>query len=107
MMIKRKLLSSLGLAMQAGKLITGDENVLTAIRAGTALLVLIADDASEKTQKKFQDKCSHYAVPIWACCNRNDLGQSIGKPERVVLAVTDSGFAQMIAKCQVKPAEVE
>lgn len=104
---KNDPLSYLGLAMRAGKLVTGDDSVLQAIRSGEAKLVLLAVDASARTQKKFRDKCSHYRIPLVEYGNRYELGASIGKEERVVIAVNDQGFAAMIAKCRAKPAEVE
>ena len=41
-----KTLSRLGLAMRAGKVVTGDEIVLKAIRSSEAKLVMLAADAS-------------------------------------------------------------
>jgi ribosomal protein L7Ae-like RNA K-turn-binding protein len=99
--------SYLGLAMRAGKLTTGDTGVMEAIRKGDAKLVVLAQDASDNAKKKYKDKCSHYGVTLMEYGSREELGASIGKAERVVLAVTDPGFAKMIGKCQVKPAEVE
>lgn len=46
-----KGLSSLGMAMRAGKLVTGDEIVLKAVRKGEVHLVIIAGDASPNTKK--------------------------------------------------------
>lgn len=106
-MKKNDPFSYLGLAMRAGKLSTGDDIVLQALRSGEAKLVIIATDASSRTQKKFRDKCSHYQIPIVEFGNRYELGASIGKEDRVIISVNDSGFAKMIAKCQVEPAEVE
>ena len=99
--------NNLGLAMRAGKLVTGDEGVLDAVRKGEAKLVVVAENASENTRKKFRDKCTHFGVPLIEHGSRDELGSSIGKAERVVLAVTDPGFAQMITKSLAKPAEVE
>ncbi len=87
--------------MRAGKLVTGDESVLKEVRSGEAKLVVIAEDASDNTKKKFRDKCSYYNVPILEVFSRAELGASIGKAERVVIGVTDTGFAQMLQKCQV------
>ncbi|MFC6331124.1 L7Ae/L30e/S12e/Gadd45 family ribosomal protein [Paenibacillus septentrionalis] len=92
-----KALSALGMAMRAGKLATGDEIVLKAIRAGKAKLVVLAADASENTKKKFRDKCSSYQVSLKEAYDRESLGRAIGKAERVVIAVTDVQFAQLIA----------
>lgn len=54
MKMANKALSRLGLATRAGKLISGEEIVLKAIRSGEAKLVLLAGDASDNTRKKFQ-----------------------------------------------------
>jgi len=106
-MMTNKLLSSLGLAMRAGKLVAGDDAVMKAIRSGEAKLVVLAEDASANAQKKYRDKCSFYQVPLVEYGTRLELGSAVGKKERVVFAVMDPGFAGMIAKCQVKPAEVD
>lgn len=99
-------LSRLGLAMRAGRVISGEEAVLEAIRSGEAKLVVLASDASENTKKKFRDKCSHYNVMLMTGGTRFELGAAIGKTERVVLAVTDEGFAALIAGNKQNRAEV-
>ena len=106
-MTNHKVLSYLGLAMRAGKIINGDEGVLESIRNGKAKLVIVAEDASQNTRKKFQDKCKFYRVKLVLCCSRSELGASIGKSERVSIAITDTGFVQMIQKCIVNHSEVE
>ena len=96
--IRHKIMSYLGLAMRAGKLATGEEAVLQAIRSGQAVKVLIAEDASENARKKYRDKCAFYQVPLSEPLNRHELGRAIGKAERVAVAVTDPGFAGLIDK---------
>jgi ribosomal protein L7Ae-like RNA K-turn-binding protein len=93
-----KALSYLGLAMRAGKIVTGDEAVLKAVRSSEAKLVILAGDASDNTQKKFRDKCGTYDIPLVIGFHRDSLGASIGKDQRVVLAITDKGFAEMISR---------
>ncbi|WP_429373103.1 L7Ae/L30e/S12e/Gadd45 family ribosomal protein [Paenibacillus sp. DS2015] len=102
-----KTLSRLGLAMRAGKIVTGDEIVLKTIRSSEAKLVVLAGDASLNTQKKFRDKCGTYKIPLLIGFDRESLGTSIGKPNRVVLAITDQGFAEMISKPMETMSEVE
>lgn len=106
-MMKNKFLSQLGLAMRAGKIVTGDDAVQKAIRSGEAKLVVLAEDASANTRKKIQDKCQFYGVKLIEMGTKDELGGSIGKEMRVVLGVVDGGFAQMLQKCQVNPAEVK
>lgn len=106
-MMKNKLFQTLGLAMRAGKVVSGDDTVMKAVRSGEAKLVLLASDAAPNAQKKFRDKCSHYRIPLLEYGSRHELGAAVGKVERVVLAVTEAGFAARIAQCHGKPAEVE
>ncbi|WP_442600905.1 YlxQ family RNA-binding protein [Paenibacillus sp. KN14-4R] len=104
--MNHKFYNNLGLAMRARKLATGDEIVLKAVRSGEAKLVIMAEDASENTKKKFQDKCSSYNVPLLITGTRGELGESIGKEARVLIAVLDAGFAKML-KPPVITAEVK
>ena len=46
----------LGLAMKAGKVISGETGCENSIRDGSAYLVILAEDASANTMKKFKDK---------------------------------------------------
>jgi ribosomal protein L7Ae-like RNA K-turn-binding protein len=87
----------LSLCQRAGKLITGDDTVLAAVKSGTAVLVIIAADASDNTRKKFSDKCSFYDVEYKIVSDRAELCACIGKYNRTVFAVTDEGFAKQIA----------
>lgn len=93
-----KLLQMLGLAMRAGKVISGEEQVLHTIKSRKAKSILLSQDAGENTKKKIVDKCNTYHVPIFRYGTREELGKAIGKPERVVIAITDAGFTRTIQK---------
>lgn len=93
---KQQILQILGLATRARMTITGEELTISEVRRGNAKLVLVAEDASDNTSKKLQDKCSHYKVDIQIFGTRAELGHAIGKDERVVMAVTDKGFAKKL-----------
>ncbi|MFB4158742.1 YlxQ family RNA-binding protein [Geomicrobium sp. JSM 1781026] len=86
----------LGLAMRAGKVVSGEETVLKTVRDQRAKLVLISSDASSNTNKMFHAKCHSYNVPIQTAGTREHLGRAIGKHERVVLGITDEGFAKKL-----------
>lgn len=93
----RRTQSMLSLCQRAGKLVTGDDTVLANIKNGTALLVIIAGDASDNTKKKFTDKCSFYNIPFTIASDKVELNSCIGKYNRTVFAVTDENFAAQIA----------
>lgn len=89
----KQLMSLLGLANRARKVISGEDLVVKEIRSGRAKLVILSKDASQNTTKKITDKCKSYHVPCTFVENRVILGQAIGKESRVVVAVLDRGFA--------------
>ncbi|WP_025028664.1 YlxQ family RNA-binding protein [Caldalkalibacillus mannanilyticus] len=97
-----KLYQMLGMAMRARKLIAGEELVISAIRQKKVHLVFISQDASDNTMKKVKDKSTYYKVALITVDSREELGQAIGKDQRVVVGVIDQGFAkQMIALHQL------
>ncbi|MBE1446445.1 YlxQ family RNA-binding protein [Paenibacillus sp. OAS669] len=106
-MMNNKWFNNLGLAMRAGKVITGEDAVIDAVRKGEAKMVIVAEDSSPNTLKKVNDKCSTYQVPIHQYGSREQLGASIGKETRVVLAITDAGFAKMLKKSLENRTEVD
>ena len=61
----RKVLGSLGLAMKAGDVVSGEFMTEKSIREGIARLVIVAKDASGNTKKKFADSC-HF-LPCSLC----------------------------------------
>ena len=67
-----------------------------AIQEGRAFLVIVAEDASENTKKKFLNKCSYYHIPCEIAFDSERLGAQIGKQQRTVLAVTDAGLAKQV-----------
>ena len=98
-----KMKSLIGLARRAGKVITGDEACMKAVRSGKARLIIVATDASENTHKKYADKCTFYQIKLIVTGDRVSLGGAIGRPEQVVIAIEDEGFAGGIRSCMDKP----
>lgn len=94
-MNRQKALNMLGLAMRAGKLVTGEEMTVKEVKMQKAKLVLIAHDAGKNTQKKLKDKSSFYQVPCLDVFHSDELSQAIGK-SRMVVGILDSGFAKRI-----------
>ena len=94
--MKDKRLNMLGMAMKAGKVVSGEEMTLASIKSGKAQLVIIASDASDNTRKLFQDKCAFYKVPTAEFGTKTELGWAIGKAERSALAIEDKGLAEVL-----------
>ncbi len=97
-MSQNKILSLIGLAVKAGKVVSGEFLTEKAVKSRKAVLVVAADDASDLTKKKFRNMCGYYKVPIYFYGDKESLGHAMGKEFRASLAVLDRGFAQGIEK---------
>jgi ribosomal protein L7Ae-like RNA K-turn-binding protein len=95
MLKNKQLYSLLGLASCARKIVSG-ETLLKSIQSNKVQLVLLANDASENTKKKYLDKCKYYSVPIYLIDDTDSLSKAIGKDNRVCVGVIDVGFASKI-----------
>lgn len=90
------VLSLLGISQKAGKLISGQDNVERAINFKRIYLIIVSEDSSENTKKKFLNLANSKKIPVVVWGNAQDLGHSIGKEERKVLSLTDKSLADEI-----------
>lgn len=88
-------LGMLGLCARAGKLQSGGGACDQLIKRGEALLVLVDGGASVQTQKAVHDACAYYDVPMRRL-PEGLLGEAIGRPGRMVAAITDRTFAERL-----------
>ena len=95
---QNKVYSLLGIAMRGRNLVSGEFQTLEAVKKGSAMLVIIAEDASDNTQKLFSDKCSFYEVPVIRYGTKEGLGRAIGKDIRSSVGVCDAGLADAVIK---------
>lgn len=93
-----KVLSFLGLARKAGKIASGEFQTEEAVKKGRASAVILAEDASDNTKKKFRNMCEWHNVRVFCYSDRETLGSAVGCGARSSLAVTDPGFASVIIK---------
>ena len=93
-----RIFSMIGMAMKAGKVVSGEFATEKTVKTGKAFLVVVSAAASDNTKKMFRNMCSFYGVPMNTYGSKEDLGHSMGKEFRASLAVTDEGFAKSIKK---------
>ena len=93
-----KVLSMLGLATRSRNVVSGGFATENAVKSGKAYLVIVSEDASDNTKKKFRNMCEFYEVPFYQFGEMESLGHSMGKQERTSLAVINEGFADSIQK---------
>ena len=93
-----RALSMISLATKAGKTKSGEFMTEKEVKEGRAHLVIVADDASDNTKKKFQNMCDYYEVPCFVLADKEELGKFCGKEFRASLAVQDENFAKALLK---------
>ncbi len=91
-----KALQMIGMAERAGKVKSGGFMTENCVKDGSAVLVIVATDASDNTRKQFMNMCEYYKVPVRFHSDMEALGHCIGKEFRASLAVTDEGLAAKI-----------
>ena len=68
------------------------------MKSGRAALVIVAEDASDNTKKKFENMCGFHQIPYAVYGTKEELGHHIGKEFRASLAVTNEGIADTLKK---------
>lgn len=92
--MRNNIYSFLGLMQKSGNIASGDDTVEFDIKKRKCKLLIIAEDASENTKKKFIDMVTYRKIQYVFYGSKADLGNSIGKSERAVISIRDSGFAK-------------
>lgn len=91
-----KAMSFLGLIQKAGFLSSGDDTVERDIKKGKCYLLIIAKDASENTQKSFEQMAAYRNIKYVYCGTKDELGKYIGKSQRSVVAIKDVNLAKVL-----------
>ena len=94
----QRLFGMISISKKAGALVTGESRTEEAVRNDKAYLILLTEDASDNTKKKFSDMSSYRNVPLVYLSDRITFGRIIGKKFAVSGAVLDKGLAESILK---------
>lgn len=97
--MKNNTLGVIGLAARARGIAVGTNQVIEAVRSGKALLVLIAADVSDNTQKTLSDKSTYYSVAFEKSdITASELGRAVGHGTTAAIAFTDANFVKAYQK---------
>ena len=93
-----KFFSLLGLCKRANKLAAGEVAAEQAIRSKQmpVYLLILAEDASANTRKKFRNSAAYYEIPMIEIGQKEELGRAIGADLRSIVAITEEGFAKKL-----------
>ena len=93
-----KAIQMMSMAAKAGKIVSGEFSVEKAVKEGKAHIVIVSEEASKNTVKKFSNMCFFYKVPMYIYGTKDSLGHNIGREARASVAILDEGFANSIVK---------
>lgn len=91
-----RIYSMFGLCMKAGRLAYGSDMCEENIKMRKAKILIVAEDASDKTKKKFTDICAYANIEIFFFGDIDSISHSIGKNNKAIIAILDDGFANKI-----------
>ncbi|HWI66102.1 MAG TPA: ribosomal L7Ae/L30e/S12e/Gadd45 family protein [Symbiobacteriaceae bacterium] len=95
-MIPKSLEQMLGLCQRAGKVASGDLAAEQALKKRKADLLILAEDASERTREKFIGLAASLNVPVYTVGTRDELGLALGKAHRAAVVVQSRDFKKGI-----------
>ena len=97
----QKLYGLIGLATKSSKLVAGTDACIESIENKSVKLVLIAQDASDRTKKLLKEKSKNFNVPIYEIGEIETLSKACGKVNKAVIGIKEKGFAESIKKILV------
>lgn len=95
-MIPQSVQFMLGLCQRAGKAASGDLAAELALKKRQADLLILAEDASERTQQKFLELAGRTGVVCYRVGTRDELGEAIGKAHRAAIVIQSRDFTRGI-----------
>jgi ribosomal protein L7Ae-like RNA K-turn-binding protein len=86
----------IGIAAKSGKVASGEFATEKAVKTGKAWMVIVSEEASDNTIKKFSNMTDFYDVPLVRFGTKEELGHCIGKEFRASIAICEENLARAI-----------
>ena len=96
MVNNQKVLGLIGLCMRAGELTFGTELCIDLIEKHKIKLILVANDAADRTKRNFEYICNKNNTKIVLFGTIDELSKSIGKKNKAVFGIKNENFANQI-----------
>ena len=97
--MRDKILNNLGLMRRANAIAIGETNTGAAARAGKAVLLLLASDASNNARSRAEGFVyGRSTIMITLPFTKEEISDHVGVNGCSMLAVTDTGFANALMK---------
>ena len=98
MLTNKKILGLLGLASRARKISFGADSTLQDTKKNKVKLIIIAEDASERTKNKFIEVADNAKIPIVIFETIENLSKAIGKQNKAIIGIKENNIAIEIEK---------
>lgn len=97
-MVDKSILGLIGLATKAGGIAFGADSVESKIKQKEIKLVILAEDASNRTKEKFKELGESYNVPVIVISTIEELSKAIGKNNKAIIGIKNVNLANEIQK---------
>ena len=97
-MINNKILGLIGLSARARKICFGTDSTQQEIQKGKVKLIIVAENSSDRTKRKFTQLCEKNNIPILIYNNIDNISKSIGKENKAVIGIKEINIAKEIEK---------
>lgn len=95
---RNRVLGMLGISAKAGKVVCGNDATIEDIERHKVKLVIVAEDASEKTKKNMKYVCEKNKVPILEFGNIDEISRTIGKTNKAIIGIKSKSLSEAIEK---------
>lgn len=85
-----------GLAVKAGRVISGSDAVESAIRRQKGPLLIIANDVSQASTQRFLRLAQSHQIDVVMAGDKETMGHWSGKAVRAAALITEAGFAKRL-----------
>lgn len=97
-MINNKILGLIGLAARARKVCFGADSVEERINKKKVKMLIVAEDASQRTKDKFNKIAKEKNVPIIIKGEIELLSKTIGKSNKAIIGIEDINLSNEIQR---------
>jgi len=93
-----KFYNFIGISKKAGYTVEGYNKCEESIKRRKLFLIILSEEASENTKKKFSNYSSKYGVPVISGLPKEELGRCLGLDEINILGISDQKMALQLIK---------
>lgn len=101
-----KICGLLGIATKAGKVVAGTDACLEKIKKGEIKLIIVAQDASDRTKDTFKQEAKKYNVEIYEVLSIDEISKAIGKVNKAVIGIKEIGLSNKIISIIIGGEEI-